>query len=264
MNRSLWGGGLALALALSVIAIGVFVWWQRQEAISGPIPKLAPPMEAPVAVAPPPAAPAVAHPIAAAASGVPAGPTDPLAALADLFGRKAALSMFQVDDFPHRVAATIDNLGRPTASARLWPVNPASGQFAVDHRADGVFVAPDNGLRYSAFVQLLETVDLRRAADAYVRFYPGLQKAYEDLGYPDRYFNDRLIEVIDHLLETEVPAGPLKVRRPWINYEYADVDLEDYSAGEKMLVRMGPENAERLKAKLREVRRLLVGAAPRE
>ena len=274
MNRSLWGGGLALALALSIIAIGVFVWWQRQEAISGPIPKLAPRTEAPVAAAPA-SPPAIAYPIEAAASGAPAGSVDPLTALVDLFGRKAALSTFQVDDFAHRVAATVDNLGRPTAASRLWPVHPAAGRFAVDHRADGDFVSADNGLRYAAFVQMLETVDVRRVADAYVRFYPAIQKAYEDLGFPGRYFNDRLVEVIDVLLATPEPQGPLKVRlppingpvqpvRPWVLYEFDDPALQGLTAGQKMLLRMGPVNERRVKARLGAFRHIVAaGGATR-
>jgi hypothetical protein len=44
-------------------------------------------------------------------------------------------------------------------------------------------------------------------------------------------------------------------------YEFDDPELEDLSAGQKLLVRMGPENAAVLKAKLREIRRELVAEA---
>ena len=36
----------------------------------------------------------------------------------------------------------------------------------------------------------------------YKQYYPLFQQAYVDLGYPEGYFNDRLVEVIDHLLAT--------------------------------------------------------------
>jgi hypothetical protein len=274
MNRSLWGGGLALALALSVIAVGVFVWGQRLVVISGPIPTPLPRAAAPVAAAPAPP-PAMAYPIEAAASGAPAAALDPLAVLTDLFGRKAALGMFQVDDFAHRFAATVDNLARPTASSRLWPVNPAAGRFTVERDGDGEVVAADNGLRYTAFVQLLESVDPKRAAAAYVRFYPALQKAYEDLGYPGRYFNDRVVEVIDVLLATPDVEGPLKVHlapingpvqpaRPWVLYEFDDPALQGLTAGQNMLLLMGPVNERRVKARLVAFRQIVAaGGATR-
>lgn len=75
-----------------------------------------------------------------------------------------------------------------------------------------------------------------------------------DLGYPKAYFNDRLIEVIDHLLAApEVPAQT-KLVQPKVFYQFADPDLETRSAGQKILMRIGNENAARIKAKLREIR----------
>ena len=41
-------------------------------------------------------------------------------------------------------------------------------------------------------------------------------------------------------------------------YEYADPDLESRSAGQKLLIRMGPANARIIKAKLREFRAEIV------
>ncbi|HYL23657.1 MAG TPA: DUF3014 domain-containing protein [Burkholderiales bacterium] len=46
-------------------------------------------------------------------------------------------------------------------------------------------------------------------------------------------------------------------------YEFADPDLETRSAGQKILLRMGPENAARVKAKLWEIRRELLAASAR-
>jgi hypothetical protein len=135
-------------------------------------------------------------------------------ALADLFGLKTVESMFRLDDFPRRLAATIDNLGRSHASVTLWPVNPVGDRFIVEERDGVTFIGADNGLRYTPYVLLLETVDLRQAVGIYVRIYPSLQRAYEELGYPGRYLNDRLVEVIDLLLATPENDAPVQVRLP--------------------------------------------------
>jgi len=42
-------------------------------------------------------------------------------------------------------------------------------------------------------------------------------------------------------------------------YEFADADLEERSAGQKMMLRMGSGNAARVKDKLRAIRRELTG-----
>ncbi|MDH3265612.1 MAG: DUF3014 domain-containing protein, partial [Gammaproteobacteria bacterium] len=72
---------------------------------------------------------------------------------------------------------------------------------------------------------------------------PAFQKAYVRLGYPDGYFNDRVIEVIDHLLETPQPQQPIQLTRPRVLYEFADADLETLSSGQKLLLRIGDEHA---------------------
>jgi hypothetical protein len=204
--------------------------------------------------------PAAASPLAAADIGT---------ALVDLIGRKAVLSFLQVDDFARRLVATVDNLGRNHAPARLWPVNPAPGRFTVEEHDGRTVIAADNSQRYTPFVLLVETVDVARAVELYVRLYPELQKSYEELGYPRGYFNDRLLQVIDQLLatpEVEQPLrvqltevkGPIPAEQPWTRYEFADPALESLSAGQKILLRTGEVNARRLKAKLMEFRKELL------
>ena len=58
-------------------------------------------------------------------------------------------------------------------------------------------------------VRALESIDSAKLVALYVRFYPLFQQAYAELGYPSRYFNDRLFEVIDHLLATPDVRGPI-------------------------------------------------------
>ena len=117
-------------------------------------------------------------------------------------------------------------------------------------------------------------LDVARAAALYVQWYPMFQQAYRELGYPQGYFNDRMVAVIDRLLATPEPAPPLTVRltevkgpiaseRPWVRYEFADPALEALPAGSKMLLRMGPEQAQRLKGKLAAFRAAITRAAPR-
>lgn len=267
MNRMQYA--LVAVLAVVVIAVAALLWKERQVESSAPV-------QAPVAAAPPeptapaPPEPAVKHPIeaAAVAEAPVAAPLDLVGELTNLFGRKAVLSMLQTQDFPRRFVATVDNLTRSHAPVLVWPVNPTPGRFTVDNVNGEEVISADNGLRYTPFMLMIEAVDVREAVAVYVRQYAAFQQAYEELGYPKQYFNDRLVEVIDHLLATPEPDGPLKVRltevrgpmqpeRPWVFYEFADPALESLSSGQKILLRMGPVNERRVKAKLAEVRRLV-------
>ncbi|WP_353094871.1 DUF3014 domain-containing protein [Methylibium sp.] len=274
MNNKLIYGVAGLAF---VIAVGALLYW-RQRAPEPPVVPSPPVAE----VAPPPAAasapaePAIRHPIdaqgadATASASAPATPEKADAvvqsALVELLGRPSVTSFLQVDGFARRVVATVDNLARPHAAPRLWPVNPAPGRFTVEAGAGGgSVIGAANSARYAAFTAFVESVDSARAVALYVRLYPMFQQAYQELGYPRGYFNDRLVDVIDHLLQTPEPAGPLAVvltevkgpvqpSRPWVRYEFADPALEARSAGQKMLLRMGPQQRQSLKAKLAEMR----------
>jgi hypothetical protein len=85
-----------------------------------------------------------------------------------------------------------------------------------------------------------------------------MQEDYRNLGYPKGYFNDRLIEAIDDMLAAPEAPATVALVQPKVLYQYADPDLEARSAGQKIMMRMGSENAAKVKAKLQEIRRELV------
>ena len=270
-----WPWLIASVVALAVGA-GAYYQWDQQRRRPAPGAE-AQPAPLPPAVQAPAQPPAVKHPIEAAPAAArdealaslpkAADPDGDLKdALVALFGRSGVFSFLNTDRFVQRVVATVDNMPREKASARLWPVQPVAGRFGVERRGDASVIAPANAPRYEAFVRFVDGIDMARAAAFYVRLYPAFQRAYESLGYPGRHFNDRVVAVIDHLLETPEPAEPPRVvltqvkgphapARPWAMYEFEDAALEARSAGQKILLRVGPDHARRLKARLAEFRR---------
>ncbi|MDX1481229.1 MAG: DUF3014 domain-containing protein [Woeseiaceae bacterium] len=160
--------------------------------------------------------------------------------------------------------ATIDNLPRDTVAERIRPVGRLADPFLVDGQDDsGVYtVNPASYDRYDLFVAMLSRANRDDVMDVYRRFYPLFQQAYENLGYPDGYFNDRLVEVIDHLLATPEVEPPVRLVRPHVLYEYEDPALESLSAGQKLLIRMGPDHAVAVKQFLEDMRDRITSAAP--
>lgn len=262
-----------LALIAIAAAAGWWFWSQRDVEVPAPptatsapaVPDATPPLP-PQAVVTGPQNPvdALAQPDAV----LPAlGDSDPQAgkALGELVGSQRVAALLNVDGFVRRVVATIDNLPRAQAPSRMWPMQPAPERFTVDGEGARASIGRANGARYAAFTGMVEAVNAERAAAVYARFYPLFQQAYEELGYPGRYFNDRLVAVIDHLIDAPEPAGPVAVQltevrgeftaeRPWTRYEFTDPALESLSSGQKLMVRVGLSNERRLKAKLRAFR----------
>ncbi|WP_066272475.1 DUF3014 domain-containing protein [Hydrogenophaga palleronii] len=270
-------------VALIVLAVaGYFGWLHYQAANNTPATVEAPASPAPELPATPQATapvsePAIQHPVEEPVETTGASPLPRLAdadalvteALTGLVTRKNVLSFFQVDGFVRRAVATVDNLPRTQAPTVVWPVNPTPQRFTtVPAAASGQpeLIAPANSQRYTPLVNMVEAVDTAQAVAVYRRLYPLFQQAYEELGFPGRYFNDRLVQVLDHLIATPpLPAGPVAVKlvevkgevpstRPWVRYEFADPALEAASAGRKILWRIGADNQQRLQAKLKDIR----------
>lgn len=174
--------------------------------------------------------------------------------LDELFGR--ALAQYLVpENIVRNIVVTIDNLPREKTNAQRWPLKPTTGELATRGTDEEYTLSEENFKRYAPLVALVKGADTAQLASTYKQLYPLFQQAYEDLGYPDGYFNDRLIEVIDHLLETPDIQAPIALTRPSVYYEFADPALEARSSGQKILLRMGSEQAAAVKAKLRELRR---------
>lgn len=219
------------------------------------------------APAPPPAAPATAqgpleerieHPVATVAEQPlpPLADSDaPLAGeLAALWGRPSLPELLFPDRLARRFVATVDNLGREQVPLEVRAARAVPGPLVVSGGDEAPVLANANAARYEPYVSLLESVDVEQAATLYERWYPRLQESYEALGYPGKYFNDRFVAVLDDLLATPELRGPVKLVRPNVLYRYADPTLERRSAGQKLLLRMGAENAARVKARLKLLR----------
>jgi hypothetical protein len=182
------------------------------------------------------------------------------AAIIGLLGNSEISKHLAAESIITRIVTTVDNLVRPRTAERLRPISGLPGQFAVSAAGETVegiteyVLDPANYQRYQWLTERVARLDASAVVAVYQRYYPLFQQAYVDLGYPDGYFNDRLIVVIDDLLATPNVMDPVVLVRPHVLYQFADPALESLSAGQKALLRMGRENAEIVKGKLRELR----------
>lgn len=169
-------------------------------------------------------------------------------------------AMLQRNALIERFVAAIDNLPRPHVAERVRPLDAPESAFEVDGQdGSGEYqLSRSNYQRYDGIVRQFTAADPAQVVDLYQRFYPLFQKAYEGLGYPDGYFNDRLIEVIDHLLATPEVQEPVMLVRPHVLYQFSDESLEALSAGHKLMIRIGPAHRAAVSQKLVELRALLI------
>jgi hypothetical protein len=222
------------------------------------------------AVLAPAGQPSIAHPVPDSAdSPVGRAPLPALAdsdmalrdALAKVAGADAVKDYLQPENMVRRLVVTIDNLPRQKVAVEKRPTIGLESAFVVDGDELHATLDRRNFDRYQPMVTVVSRLDMQRLAGVYVQYYPLFQQAYQNLGYPTGYFNDRLVQVIDLMLATPQPAGPIELVRPNVMYTFADPALEALPAGQKLLIRMGPDNAAVIKAKLSELRAALTAAS---
>lgn len=257
MKKTMW---FVVLLVLGGIGGGFYFWQMDQETPS-----------APVAVTPPPAPPPepqIRHPIkelAPSENPLPTLETSDgalLEVLVGFFGQPVVQEFFDVKEIARRFVVTVDNLPRQKVPLRYRLFKPVAGQFYATGEGENFLTNPDNHRRYKSYVLLADIVDAKKLVAVYTRFYPLFQQEYMNLGYPKGYFNDRLVEAIDDLLAAPEIPGRVKLVRPKVMYLYADTRLEELSAGQKIMIRMGAENGVRIKGRLRELRQELTGQSP--
>jgi hypothetical protein len=252
-----------IALVVVVVAAAALYYFQRQD-------PLLPPEETAVErqpIDPPPAPPAILHPVPESAPAAKEEPlpsleeSDPLLRerLSSLFGEKQFRELFLPDNIIRRIVVTVDNLDGEELPQKYLPVRNPAGPFIAAGSGPTFTISPDNYRRYTPYVLLAEAVNINLLAGTYLYFYPLFQQAYVNLGYPTGYFNDRLIAILEHLLQTPEVSDP-QLLQPKVIYTFADPELEKLSAGQKLLLRSGPDNAARVKNRLRALHQQLAKA----
>jgi hypothetical protein len=245
---------LGCAIGAAVLAVAGWYWYSSHHAAS-PAEAAAPPAAQPATSN----EPQIAHPLAGGNDGAPLpglNDSDQVVhdSLVGVIGKDPVEQFLAPQNIVRHVVATVDNLPQHKVAVDLRPLKATPGQTIVSASGDSMTIGERNFARYAPLTKVIQATDVKALVVVYKHLYPLFQQAYEDLGYPGKYFNDRLVQTIDNLLLAPEVPGPIPVVQPKVMYQYADPDLESRSAGQKLLIRMGPANARIIKDKLRAFR----------
>lgn len=267
MDDAKWTWTLAGGVVILVVGLALY----RYGGFGGIDQAAAPPqsgapeaaaVEAPAVRYPVPEA-AIEEPASAGLSTLDASDEAVRSGMEQLFGAGPVDALLVPQDVIRRLVVMIDNLPGDGVPIEQRPLRKVAGSFAVQSADGRLSMSPENAGRYAPFVDAFQSADTGLLTGFYFRYYPLFQQAYQDLGYPGRYFNDRLIAVIDHLLQTPEVVSPVALVQPKVMFEYADPRLQALSAGQKAVIRMGSVNAAAFKNKLREIRSEIVAKSQR-
>lgn len=271
MTRRNSATGKIIGAIVVIVVVALAAWWYFSHVPNVDFTRHGPAPSGPAKASTAPAP--IEHPISEAQTnptitGAPLPPLDTsddavATALASIPGADGLTGLLISRGLVPHIVATVDALPRKTIGASILPLHTPASKFAVDTSSGKPMLDAQDFARYEPYMKIAEAVDSRTLVTWYVHWYPLFQQAYRELGYPQGYFNDRLIAAIDDMLAAPNASPPVAlVATQDGHYAFADPTWEALSVGQKLMIRIGPENERALKAKLRSIRALLLGQAP--
>jgi hypothetical protein len=166
-----------------------------------------------------------------------------------------ALAQFVAGDYiVERAVAIVDALRRGEVPYKLLPVGRPSKSFPISD--DGLRVTMDaSGFsRYDGFAQWVAGIDVIAIVELLNDYEQIATEALSRMGVGDFDIRSAVLAATTEILATPIEPHSAELMKREANWVYMDPELEALSALQKQVLRMGPENAEIIQAKARELR----------
>lgn len=161
------------------------------------------------------------------------------------------------DQLVRRLTVVIENLAAGGVAREPLAFLAPQEKFKVIRDGERIRLDPAGYDRFDSLADTVTAIPAERAVQLLRTIEPLMGDAYAELGLQDVAVEDRLRTAIELLLETPEVEGPIELQQPAVVYEFADPRLEELKPAQKLLLRMGPDNADRVRERLREIRALL-------
>lgn len=147
----------------------------------------------------------------------------------------------------------VENVSRGGFPQTELPYRAIGQEMPVSNIDDDLYVM-DAGAhaRFDQVVNTFVALDADQAMTLYRTLSPLFQQAYAEIGFRDVNFDDTLRAALTRVISATDVEGPYQLVKPSVMYLYADSRIESLQAVNKQLIRLGPQNSEKLKDKLRQ------------
>lgn len=178
--------------------------------------------------------------------------------ISELSSGTSLLGYLVDEQLVRRAVVLVENISRGQYPQTALPYKPIVEDMQVSSDDGRLFtMEAASYTRFDAAVAAFVALDTEQTVWLYRLLSPLLQQAYAEIGFRDAEFEQALIKAIDAVLSAPEIEGPFQLVKPSVMYLYADTRLEELANMNKQLIRLGPENSARLKAKLREFKQAL-------
>ncbi|NRD72209.1 DUF3014 domain-containing protein [Shewanella sp. VB17] len=149
----------------------------------------------------------------------------------------------------------VDNLAQGELARKVSPLKAPNQVFTVSEITNKTYLNPDSYHRYDQYADFVNNLNEAQLKQTYQDLTPLLTVAFEELGYGDMNFTDRMLKAIDVMLDAPITDSPIELNSISVNYQFADPRLESLPNAQKLLIRMGPENSKKVKSALRKLKK---------
>lgn len=176
--------------------------------------------------------------------------------LPEITWRKELLSLVIDEDMIRRFVVFTDNFAQGIIAYEHSPFILPSTKFSPDLKNK-----PNQSTwqwneqatqRFSAYVDLLRSMDSEGLVLWYMEIKPLIDEAYSELGYEENFTNT-LQDAITRVLDMELPKSSMHLIRPSVMYKFSDAQLEALPQADKLLLRLGKDNLLVIKSFLLEL-----------
>ncbi|MBE0461522.1 MAG: DUF3014 domain-containing protein [Candidatus Aminicenantes bacterium] len=160
-------------------------------------------------------------------------------------------------DLIRKFVAAVDNIANGLSPRPQIDSFSPDGKFKIKRKKGSYYIDPESYSRYDIVADVFASLDTKAFVRLYRQLNPAIQEAYKDLGYPNEDFQNTLVRAIAELMKVPVIYDDIKVTKKVVTYTIVDSRLEELSEAQKHLLRMGPENVQRIQDKLKEIAKTL-------
>jgi hypothetical protein len=258
---------LVIGVAVIIVIAGIWYFGSRDGEAPPETAKVTAPEPKPAAEEPPPEpAPDIPRPEPAPAPEPEPEPLPPLPEsdpavrqeLRPLSESDRYEQWLETENLIQKTVTVAEGMSRGVLLRKVIPMSAPEQPFQVSKEDGTMVIAESSYDRYDPLVETLVSIEPRPLANAFHKFRPLLEEAYGELGRPEEDMDNTLIRAIDRVLATPEVEEPIELVRESVYYQFADPRLESLPPIQKQMLRLGPENREKIKRYLREVRAALV------
>ena len=156
-----------------------------------------------------------------------------------------------------RSASLIYLMAQGDVPYKLLPVSRPKAAFPISDDGTQVVTDPAGFERYDALTQWLQSLDLESLLSSLEWFIPLFREAWSYYGEDPAAFDMAVVMTLDLVIATpELDLGEARLIRKEAVWIFEDPAIEGLAPIQKQVLRMGPANAEVVKAKAAEARGL--------